>query len=310
MNGAGRCRPDQMRIVIKGRVACLTFARASARRCATKADVPECARLCKRDFLKIAMNTQLASYDAIGTQILSGHFDALACAMLNRRGSGQGGYVCFANAHTTVTARIDPEYAKVLADAFMVLPDGKSVYWLGKLSGRSGIEHVPGPDFMSFLLEYRANPPLRHYFYGSTQSTIHLLVDAVADKYPSAQVVGFESPPFRELTVSEEDEALARIQGALPDFVWVGLGAPKQEIWMAKFSERLRPAILLGVGAAFDFNSGVLARAPEWMRHGGLEWAFRLMREPLRLWRRYAVTNSLFIVFFVVDYLRRWQFRQ
>ncbi len=254
------------------------------------------------------MTAQLASYDAIGTRIVSGNLDNLVSTMLRRRRAGQGGYVCFANAHTTVTARTEPDYARVLAGAFMVLPDGKSVYWLGKLSGQAEVEHVPGPDFMSFLLEYRANPPLRHYFYGSTESTLHLLVDAVAEKYPCAQVVGFESPPFRELTPSEEDDALARIEDVSPDFVWVGLGAPKQEAWMAKFSQRLRPSVLLGVGAAFDFNSGVLSRAPEWMRQSGLEWSYRLMREPLRLWRRYAVTNSLFIVFLVVDYLRRLRF--
>lgn len=256
------------------------------------------------------MTNQLASYDAIGTRIVSGPFDALLSALLQRRLSGGGGYVCFANAHTTVTARTDCTYAKVLADAFMVLPDGKSVYWLGKLGGRSGIEHVPGPDFMSFLLEYRATPPLRHYFYGSTESTLHLLVDAVEEKYPCANVVGFESPPFRELTLSEEDDAIARIKDASPDFIWVGLGAPKQEAWMARFSQRLQPAILLGVGAAFDFNSGALTRAPEWMRQSGLEWVYRLIREPLRLWRRYAVTNSLFVLFSAFDYLRRQHLRQ
>lgn len=256
------------------------------------------------------MTTKLKSYEAIGTRITSGDFDSVTRDLLSQRHSIEGRYVCFANAHTTVTARTDADFAAALASAYLVLPDGRSIYWLGRLSGLSDIEQLPGPDFMWKLLNYDVHPPLRHYFYGSTKTTLDRLVKVVNDTCSSAHVVGFESPPFRTLSTDELDAAICRINDARPDFVWIGLGAPKQECWMAAFADRLAPAILFGVGAAFDFHAGTMPRAPKWVQVIGLEWVHRLMLEPRRLWRRYFVTNSLFVVFYFLDLVDRIHIRR
>jgi N-acetylglucosaminyldiphosphoundecaprenol N-acetyl-beta-D-mannosaminyltransferase len=258
----------------------------------------------------MGMTTALKSYEAIGTKITSGDFDSVARDLLGRLNSGNGGYVCFANAHTTVTARTDEDFASALGGAYLVLPDGRSIYWLGRLSGLSDIEQMPGPDFMWKLLNYEVDPPLRHYFYGGTTTTLDRLVKAVTDTCFNAHVVGFESPPFRTLSTEELDAAIRRINDTRPDFVWIGLGAPKQECWMAEFADRLAPAILLGVGAAFDFHAGTVPRAPKWMQFIGLEWVHRLMLEPRRLWRRYFITNSLFVVFYFLDLVHRIHIRR
>jgi N-acetylglucosaminyldiphosphoundecaprenol N-acetyl-beta-D-mannosaminyltransferase len=228
-------------------------------------------------------------------------------ALLKQLDSGHGGYVCFANAHTTVTARLDRDYAAVLQHAHMVLPDGRSVFAVGRAQGFGCVKQISGPDFMWALLKSSNETPFRHYFYGGSESTLERLLAVVREKCPNALVVGGESPPFRDLTASEEEAALERIRRTNPQFVWVGLGAPRQEIWMSRFAESLRPAILLGVGAAFDFHAGAIPRAPNWIRMIGLEWLFRLSREPKRLWKRYAITNTLFIVFVLIDMMKRFR---
>jgi N-acetylglucosaminyldiphosphoundecaprenol N-acetyl-beta-D-mannosaminyltransferase len=201
-------------------------------------------------------------------------------------------------------ARRDPHYAEVINEALMALPDGRSVFAIGRLKGFHCVKQISGPDFMWSLLSDRGDVPFRHYFYGGAETTLERLMDVVRERCPNAHVVGGESPPFRELTAEEESAAIDRIRAARPDFVWIGLGAPRQEIWMYRFASTLRPAILLGVGAAFDFHAGIIPRAPQWIQVSGLEWLFRLMHEPKRLWKRYAVTNTLFILYAVVDLIK------
>lgn len=211
----------------------------------------------------------------------------------------QGGYVCFVNGHLAVAGHEDGALRAALNGSLMSLPDGRPVYLSGRLLGVSPLEAVPGPDFMAAMLDRRAEPPLRHFFLGGREEVLERLVAVVRSRYPTAVIAGAYSPPFRPMTEAEWVAALQQVRAARPDLVWVGLGAPKQEFFMHARAAALAPAVMLGVGAAFDFTAGTLARAPRWMRRCGLEWLFRLLAEPRRLWRRYAYTNAMFMVYLV-----------
>jgi N-acetylglucosaminyldiphosphoundecaprenol N-acetyl-beta-D-mannosaminyltransferase len=180
----------------------------------------------------------------------------------------------------------------------MSMPDGKPLSIVARLSNIKDMSQVAGPDFMLEMLDkHRA---LRHFFYGSTEETLRLLGERLRERFPGLNIAGTFSPPFRSLQPQETNQITATINQAKPDIIWVGLGAPKQEYWMADNWEQLRPAILMGVGAAFDFHAGTLARAPEWMRMASIEWLYRLLQEPRRLWKRYLVTNSLFLYYLII----------
>jgi len=181
------------------------------------------------------------------------------------------------------------------------LADGKPVYWVGRAGVASRIGHVPGPDLLLRALE--AFKERRHFFFGSTPEVLALLTEALWRAVPGLNVCGSLSPPFRPPTVQERLEHLETIRRSRADFVWVGLGAPKQEFWMAENWRELAPCILLGVGAAFEFHAGTVRRAPEGFRRLGLEWLYRLAKEPRRLWKRYLITNSLFLLFLLRETL-------
>ena len=215
--------------------------------------------------------------------------------------SGTGGYGCFVNAHVTVTARKDLLLKKALKESTFAFPDGMPVYLTGRLRGESPLEKVSGPDFMQEVFTSKQCEHLRHYFYGGKEEVLEGLVSNIKIQYKNVQIVGYESPPFRPLSERELEAARERIRVANPDLIWIGLGAPKQEIWMNSNWQSLRPAILLGVGAAFDFHSGHVQRAPEIWQKFGLEWLHRLLQEPGRLWKRYLITNSLFIGYSLLD---------
>jgi N-acetylglucosaminyldiphosphoundecaprenol N-acetyl-beta-D-mannosaminyltransferase len=226
-----------------------------------------------------------------------------ALALIDARlQAGEGGYVCFTNAHTAVLGRRDPAFRAVTNQSFLSVADGMPVYWLGRLKGRP-IGHVPGPDF--FLRAFERLPDRRHFLYGSTPQTIELLQTRLRAKVPGVQIVGTLAPPFRPLSPDDKAQHYAAIRAAAADFVWVGLGAPKQEQWMAEAAPHLRPSILFGVGAAFDFHAGTIPRAPPVMRALGLEWLSRLSQEPRRLWKRYLISNSLFVAYALRDLLGR-----
>lgn len=221
----------------------------------------------------------------------------------DRIGTGEGGYVCFSNVHTVVTARHDSRLKQITNGSFLSLPDGKPLSIIGRLRGVQGVGHVAGPDFMPYFLQ--TVKEARHFFYGSTEETLEKLKNNLARRFPAARIVGTYSPPFRDFSADEQNEVVSIVNRAKPDIVWVGLGAPKQEYWMEQHWRRFKPAILMGVGAAFDFHAGQIARAPEWMKKLSLEWLFRLSQEPQRLWKRYLVTNSLFVFYLLSDLAKR-----
>lgn len=216
---------------------------------------------------------------------------------------GRGGYVCFSNVHTVVEARSDPALRNATNQALVAAPDGKPLSVFARWRGVDGIEQVAGPDFFASLIETESG--LRHFFMGSTEETLDRLIENLVNRYPAICIAGSYSPPFGPMAGEVNKKILRHIQDARPDVVWVALGAPKQEIWMSDNWQKLAPGILMGVGAAFDFHANTLKRAPEWMRKYSLEWLFRLLSEPKRLWKRYLVTNSLFVFYVLRDTLLR-----
>ena len=206
----------------------------------------------------------------------------------------RGEYVCVSNVHTTVLAYNDLEYRKVQNNAIIAIPDGKPLSLVCRLRGCRNAQRVAGPDLMPEILKLSEAEGYRHYFYGSTPQTIELLQKNLEKKYPDMIIAGAYSPPFRNLT-KEEDEAITqKINDAKPDFVWIGLGAPKQEKWMYEHKGKVN-ALMLGVGAAFDFHAGTAKRAPKWMQEIYLEWLYRLIQDPRRLMKRYVRSNFKFI---------------
>ena len=240
-------------------------------------------------------------YDVIGCQITRATIRSALNAVVERVCLGKGGYVCFTNTHTSVIARRDPGFLKVVNESFMSLPDGRPIYWAGRLQGIRELTQVSGPDFLPALLAEETDPPLKHYFYGSRPEVVAALIDRLEAKFPNARIVGAESPLYQEPTVEDNGEAIRRITQSGANVVWVGLGAPKQELWMAKHWRSLKPAVLLGVGAAFDFHARWVKRAPVWVRKLGFEWLHRLLQEPGRLWKRYASTNTMFLYFLLKE---------
>ncbi len=203
--------------------------------------------------------------------------------------------VCLCNVHSVVTARGDAALAKAIVGADLALPDGAPVAWLMRRLGRTGQRRVTGPDLMRTYFGVAARRCQPVYLYGSSEATLLALQEAIRREHPQLVVAGAWSPPFRTLTQDEDDEVVARINNSGAVSVWVALGCPRQEAWIAAHRGRIR-AVLVGVGAAFDFHAGTIRRAPPWMQRIGLEWLHRMASEPKRLWKRYLVTNSIFVV--------------
>lgn len=212
----------------------------------------------------------------------------------------KGKFICLSNVHTTVMSDQDEEYRKIQNAAFLALPDGSPLALLQRLRGYKGAEQVAGPDLMPALWKATENTGISHYFYGSSQETIDSLKVQLQKRYPGLAIAGMEAPPFRPLTVEEDQEAVKKINESGAQIVWVGLGAPKQERWMYEHQSMVN-ALMLGVGAGFDFHAGTVKRAPAWMRNHYLEWLYRLIQDPKRLWKRYVETNGKFILLSVKD---------
>ena len=205
-----------------------------------------------------------------------------------------GDYLCVSNVHTTVMSYDDAAYCAVQNGGIMAIPDGGPLSSVGRKRGFSGMERTTGPDYLREVLKISAEEGYRHYFYGSTEETLEKLAATLEQEYPKVQVAGMYSPPFRALSAEEDAAIIQMINESGADFVWVGLGAPKQERWMAAHQGKVQ-GFMVGVGAAFDYLAGNIERAPMWMQKANLEWLYRLMQEPKRLFKRYFYTNTKFI---------------
>lgn len=215
----------------------------------------------------------------------------------------RGNYICVSNVHTTVMSYRNAEYRKIQNSGAMALPDGKPLSIVSRLRGHRDAQRVPGPDLMLRIFKESEQKGYRHYFYGSTEETLQAMRDNLKREYPWLNIVGMYSPPFRELTPEEDEKAVAEINRTKPDFIWVALGAPKQEKWMYDHQSGVT-GIMLGVGAAFDFSAGSVKRAPKWMQECCLEWLYRITQDPVRLIPRYVNTNFTFVWLAFIESLR------
>ena len=217
---------------------------------------------------------------------------------------GRSHVVHFLAAHPTVEARTDPEYRLVLNEGDLNVADGLPVAVAARLQGATG-DRLPGTDAVGVVARWGLARGLRHYLYGATDETLAAMRGNLETLYPGVAIVGQEAPPFRAVTDDELEETVAAIRASEAEVIWVGLGAPKQDLMGARLRERGAAPVIMCVGAAFDFLAGVKRRAPRWMQRIGLEWLFRLVSEPRRLWQRYLVGNTRFVLGVGTDLLFR-----
>jgi N-acetylglucosaminyldiphosphoundecaprenol N-acetyl-beta-D-mannosaminyltransferase len=215
------------------------------------------------------------------------------------------GYLTAAAVNLVMLAREQPETRAAVLGATLAVPDGQPLVWALRALGQKRATRVYGPDLMAKFCARAAHTGTPMFLYGGrTQAALTLLEARLRERFPGIRIVGGYSPPFRALTAEEDQQVQAAIGASGAQVVWVGTGQPKQEQWMLRMRPRLAAPLLVGVGAAFDFHAGLVSQAPPWMQRNGLEWVYRLSREPRRLWRRYARYNPLFIACFLRQYLR------
>lgn len=235
--------------------------------------------------------TSIPTIDILGVKIAAIDINWLIDFTQNNISDLSGDYICVSNVHTTVMASEDAEYRAIQNGGIMAIPDGGPLSSVGRRRGAENMTRTTGPSYMGEMLKIGG---YRHYFYGSTAETLKKLYSNLTHDYPQSTIAGMYSPPFRQMTDEEDATIVEMINETAPDFVWVGLGAPKQEKWMAAHQGRVK-GLMVGVGAAFDYYAGNIKRAPQWMQKANLEWVYRLFQDPKRLFKRYLVTNSKFI---------------
>ena len=243
------------------------------------------------------------AYACCGVRIDGYGPDAAVHALLDSQyGVARGVHLC--NSYTLALAFRDESYRHVLNAGDLNLADGHYVAMVGRWRGQADLtERVYGPTLMLSTMDRGREFGLRHYLYGTTDETLARLTAKLAELYPGLDIVGVEAPPFRRLNADEEDELVDRIEAAKPDILWVGVGTPRQDDFVAEYTARLG-CTLVPVGAAFDFNSGTKRSAPRWVQRMGIEWLFRLAMEPRRLWRRYLIGIPVFMFGVVTDLWR------
>jgi N-acetylglucosaminyldiphosphoundecaprenol N-acetyl-beta-D-mannosaminyltransferase len=220
---------------------------------------------------------------------------------VQRRGACH--FIAVTGMHGVMEAQHDAAFKAVLNSADMVVPDGMPLIWLGRLRGLRLPRRVYGPELMLSVCQRTVSSGVRHFFFGGAPGIPEKLAETLRSRFSGLEVVGTYSPPFRPVSPEEEKEVVDVINAAAPDVLWVGLSTPKQEKWMHVHRDHLRVPVLVGVGAAFDINSGMKLQAPAWMREHGMEWLFRLFQEPQRLWRRYILYGSEFIFYVTLELL-------
>jgi N-acetylglucosaminyldiphosphoundecaprenol N-acetyl-beta-D-mannosaminyltransferase len=204
-------------------------------------------------------------------------------------------YVCVAGVHGIMEAQRDPHLLEVYANAAMTIPDGMPLAWVGRMQGHVGMRRVAGPDLMLEVFRRKEFAETTHFLYGGHEGIATELREKLHQQFPWVKIVGTYAPPFRELSNSEETELFAHIAALKPDIMWVGIGCPKQEIFMARYLPGLKTKLMFGVGAAFDFHTGRIRDCADWIKHSGFQWLHRLLQDPRRLWWRYFRNNPAFL---------------
>jgi len=242
----------------------------------------------------------LENTTVLGSKVSIGDVCSISEKILDELCEDLGGYVCVANVHMVVTARTNPLLHSAIEDAYLVVTDGMPLVWEVRRKGYDHAERVAGPDLMCevFLKAEQRRVPV--YFYGGSSLVVDSIRKRLLVEYPNLIVAGFEAPPILPEVPRVDCGLVERLNSSGAKIVFVGLGCPKQELWMNAYASSVR-AVLIGIGAGFDFYAGSVRRAPSWMQRSGLEWLYRLCVEPRRLWRRYLVTNSLFVWFWIKE---------
>ena len=240
--------------------------------------------------------------DVLGVKFLNLNYDRAINLFQKWIISKEPHQVCFVNVHTLVSSLNDKKLRAINNNSLNAM-DGMPVVWYAKLvQGRYKASKVCGPDLMLKCLDEGRKRDWKHYFLGGTEEVLEDLIVSMRTRFPGLEIVGWHSPAFRELTAQEDEALVQMINDAKPDFLWVGLGAPKQELWIASHLHAITAPVQLGVGAAFNFHSGHIQRAPKWMQKSGLEWLFRIYKEK-RLLKRYLMTNPIFMFLLVRDFI-------
>ena len=241
----------------------------------------------------------------LGVPLAVSDYDEVVAWMEAMIASGRRGYVTAAAVNLVMSAREQSDTASAVAEATLAVPDGQPLVWALKALGHPRATRIYGPDLMAAFCARAAERAIPVYLYGGrTPEALAMLQARLRERFPGLPIVGAYSPPFRALGEAEREEVARRIDASGAAVVWVGIGQPKQERWMHEMRPRLAAPLLAGVGAAFDFHAGLVSQAPPWMQRAGLEWAYRLAREPRRLWRRYARYNPRFLAAFAAQYAR------
>jgi len=241
--------------------------------------------------------------DILGVEISAIDMDDAVEAIRGWIRRREPSYVCLVPAHSVMEARRDDDFRRTLNGSDLTTPDGMSIVWLLKLHGHQEVRRVYGADLMLEVCRTSVETGWSHFFYGGEEGVAETLASTLESRYPGMRIAGTHSPPFRPLTPEEDTEISRRIEESGADLVWVGIGSPRQERWIADHAGKVGAPVLIGVGAAFDYLSGRKPQAPRWMQRTGLEWLFRLATEPRRLWPRYA-EYPLFVLLATADLLR------
>jgi N-acetylglucosaminyldiphosphoundecaprenol N-acetyl-beta-D-mannosaminyltransferase len=243
-----------------------------------------------------AQTTSLRRANVLGVGISAVSMADVLDAMESWIARRERNYVCAATVHSVMECQRDEALRRALNASAITAPDGMPLVWCSRGAGYSNVTRVCGPDLLPAFCERSVVPGYRHFFYGGAPGVPELLAERLSARFHGLQVAGAYSPPFRTLTSEEQTHEIRRLNQAEADVIWIGLGAPKQERWMAEHRDALDVPLLVGVGAAFDFHAGLKRQAPPWMQRHGLEWLFRLREEPRRLWHRYLVYNPAFLI--------------
>ncbi|CAN5151059.1 WecB/TagA/CpsF family glycosyltransferase [soil metagenome] len=236
-----------------------------------------------------------ATVNILGVEVSSVNLNMTLAAIDRWIYTREQGYICITGVHGVMESSRDESLRDIHNCAGLVVPDGMPLVWINRLRGKHHVDRVYGPDLTLACCELSVARGYRHFFYGGNEGVPELLAERLTQRFPGLQVAGTYSPPFRPLTPAEDDAIVSQINDSGADIVWVGLSTPKQERWMHDHMGRLKAPVMIGVGAAFDFHAGLKKQAPYWMQRSGLEWFFRLVTEPRRLWRRYLINNPAFL---------------
>jgi N-acetylglucosaminyldiphosphoundecaprenol N-acetyl-beta-D-mannosaminyltransferase len=232
---------------------------------------------------------------------LGSYGETYALTLKYLREHNEPGYITVNNVNAVTTGLKDKSFLEIINNSYLSLPDGRPLSITAKIKGISGVNRIFGPSFFEMTLEEGQKDDLRHFLFGTSEITLKKMKEVISIKYPDAKIAGMISPPYKKFSDEENKKFIQEINSCNPDIVWVSLGAPKQEKWIFNNYEQLNRGLMIGIGAGFDYLAGNLKQAPNWMKNLSLEWFYRFLQEPVRLWRRYLFSNTVFLFYLILE---------